>query len=71
MRKINFFIFSSCTKQQPSEPAVVTLSDAHISAQQQKNVFQVSVLCILTGIGSLNVHCQVSVQILLRLIDSE
>ncbi|XP_028262498.1 eukaryotic translation initiation factor 4E transporter isoform X2 [Parambassis ranga] len=28
------------TNNQPSEPAVVTLSDAHLSAQQQKNLFQ-------------------------------
>lgn len=42
-------ICSPCTTQQPSDPAVVSVSEAPVPAQQQKNIFQVCMLAILSG----------------------
>lgn len=35
--------------QQHSDPAVVTMSEAQVPAQQQKNIFQVCMLTIISG----------------------
>lgn len=44
--------------QQPPDPAVVSVSDAQVPTQQQKNIFQVrSLLYSLKGICNADVIC--------------